>query len=220
MKNMGLERLYLVAPERFPDAEAEARAADAGDVLAGAVVCESLETALRGCVLTVGTTARARRIDWPNMTPTECAQRLVATASTGPVALVFGQERTGLTNEELDRCQAAVSIPTSAAYPSLNLACAAQILAYEILRAQRAAAPTTLMNAGESGGRATTDELERLYDHFERVLVRIGFLDPENPRLLMRRLTRLFNRAELDQNELNILRGILTAVEHPERHKT
>jgi len=220
MKNMGLERLYLVAPERFPDAEAEARAADAGDVLAGAVVCESLETALRGCVLTVGTTARARRIDWPNMTPTECAQRLVATASTGPVALVFGQERTGLTNEELDRCQAAVSIPTSAAYPSLNLACAAQILAYEILRAQRAATPTTLINAGESGGRATTDELEGLYDHFERVLVRIGFLDPENPRLLMRRLTRLFNRAELDQNELNILRGILTAVEHPERHKT
>jgi len=217
---MGLERLYLVAPERFPDAEAEARAADAGDVLAGAVVCESLETALRGCVLTVGTTARARRIDWPNMTPTECAQRLVATASTGPVALVFGQERTGLTNEELDRCQAAVSIPTSAAYPSLNLACAAQILAYEILRAQRAATPTTLINAGESGGRATTDELEGLYDHFERVLVRIGFLDPENPRLLMRRLTRLFNRAELDQNELNILRGILTAVEHPERHKT
>jgi len=220
MKNMGLERLHLVAPERFPNAEADARAADAGDVLAEAVVCESLETALRGCVLTIGTTARARRIDWPNMTPTECAQRLVATASTGPVALVFGQERTGLTNEELDRCQAAVSIPTSAVYPSLNLACAAQILAYEILLAQRAAAPTYHTDAAVGGARATTDELERLYEHLERVLVRIGFLDPENPRLLMRRLTRLFNRAELDQNELNILRGILTAVEHPERHKT
>lgn len=220
MKNMGLDRLYLVAPERFPDEEAAARAADARDVLAQAVVCETLEGAVRDCVLTVGTSARARRIGWPTLTPRESAQRLVATGADGPVALVFGQERTGLTNEELDRCHAVVSIPVSAAYPSLNLACAVQILAYEIFQEAQRAETVRAPGADADVERATAEELELLYDHLERVLERIGFLDPANPRLLMRRLVRLFNRAELDRTELNILRGILTAVEHPERHKT
>jgi len=221
MKNMGLNRLHLVAPERYPDPEAEARAAEARDVLEGAQVHSRLEDALVGCVLAVGTSARARRIGWPSLTPQECARRLVGTAATGPVALLFGQERTGLTNEELDQCHAVVAIPASAVYPSLNLACAVQILAYEIFKVGECENGVPAPGAGtEPSSRATSDELERLQEHLERVLVRIGFLDPANPRLLMRRLARLFNRAELDQTELNILRGILTAVEHPERHKT
>ena len=221
MKNMGLERLYLVAPERFPDKEAEARAAEARDVLESAVVCDTLEAALGDCVLAIGTSARARRIGWPSLTPQQCATRLIATVADGPVALLFGQERTGLTNEELDRCHAVVTIPVSPGYPSLNLACAVQILAYETLQAwQRERDGRAVVADDEVPIRATAGEMDRLYEHLERVLVRIGFLDPANPRLLMRRLARLFNRAELDQNELNILRGILTAVEHPERHKT
>lgn len=221
MKNMGLDRLCLVSPERFPDDEAEARAADASNVLSGALVFDTLEAAVGDCVLTIGTSSRARRIGWPTLTPNECAERLVATQSTGPVALLFGQERTGLTNEELDRCHAVVSIPVSPAYPSLNLVCAVQILAYEILQAfQRSDGALARGAAAEELAPATREELDRFYEHLERVLVRIGFLDPANPRLLMRRLTRLFNRAEPVQSELNILRGILTAVEHPERHKT
>lgn len=221
MKNMGLDRLCLVAPERFPDAEADARAADARDVLRSAAVFDSLDAALGDCVLAIGTSARARRIGWPTLSPGDCAMRLLDTASMGAVALLFGQERTGLTNEELDRCHAVVSIPVSPGYPSLNLACAVQVLAYEIYQAwqRRQGGPESDGTAARAS-RATAEEMDRLYEHFERVLVRIGFFDPENPRLLMRRLVRLFNRAELDQNELNILRGILTAVEHPERHKT
>ncbi len=209
LKNMGLEQLYLVAPPDHQAAEAVARAADAVDVLAGAVVCADLDKALGACHFVVGTTARPRRIEWPAIEPAACATRLLAEADRGPVAILFGQERTGLTNAELDRCNALVHIPTSPAYPSLNLVCAVQILAYEIYRAALggATAPKT------SEPPATQEELLRFYRHLEEVLVRIGFIDPENPRLLIRRLRRLFNRAQPDRNEANILRGILTSMD-------
>jgi tRNA (cytidine32/uridine32-2'-O)-methyltransferase len=214
MKNMSLEQLVLVEPLRYPDAEATARAAGAEDVLDRAVVCGSLDEAVAGCGLVVGTSARSRHIEWPILAPQEAAAKLVATASCGPVAVVFGQERIGLTNAELDRCRLVVSIPVNAEYPSLNLASAVQILAYEVFRAA---------GAGVKGKSRTElaghDDMLRFYRHLEAVLVDVGFLNPDNPRLLMRRLMRLFNRAAPDQNELNILRGILTAVQATRRAK-
>ncbi|TAM45115.1 MAG: RNA methyltransferase [Gammaproteobacteria bacterium] len=212
MKTMGLTRLALVAPKRFPAPEAAALAADAGDVLDRATVLSSLAEAVQDCRLVVGCSARPRRIGWPTMTPAEGARRLAEAAATGTVALVFGQERTGLTNDELDRCHAVITIPANPEYPSLNLASAVQVLAYELRQTALAGASET--GEGEAAGSPVTqDQLDLLYRHLEEVLVEIRFLDPNNPRLLMRRLKRLFNRAGLDQNELNILRGILTEVE-------
>ncbi len=212
MKTMGLSALQVVAPQRFPDPEATAMAAGAEDVLDAARVCQNLEEAIGDCVRVIGTSARERHIAWPPLSPAQCAQQLLCDAAAGPVALLFGQERTGLRNEELDRCHYMTSIAANPAYPSLNIAAAVQILAYEIYCAHRtAAAPGT--GAPPAGAAVTAADLQRLYAHLERVLIGVGFLDPANPRLLMRRLTRLFNRAQLDANEYNILRGILTAVE-------
>ncbi|MEE8482319.1 MAG: RNA methyltransferase, partial [Acidiferrobacterales bacterium] len=131
MKNMHLSRLFLVNPENFPSPEATARASGADDVLAGATVCDTLDEALVGCVWVVGSTARARRIGWPTLTPRAVAAEAVNRAVTGPVAMVFGRERMGLTNDEVDKCQALVTIPSNADYSSLNVASAVQILAYE-----------------------------------------------------------------------------------------
>lgn len=212
MKNMSLRSLYLVTPEDFPGSEATDRAVGADDVLQGAVICASLDEALRGCHLAIGTSARPRRIEWPALDPESCARRLVDGAQHGPVALLFGQERTGLTNAELDRCHFVVTIPADKEYSSLNLACAVQILAYEIHRVVPAGAMASALDARE-GKPVGSEDMQRFYQHLEEVLQQTGFLDPANPRLLMRRLMRLFNRAALDHNELNILRGILTAVQ-------
>jgi TrmH family RNA methyltransferase len=212
MKTMGLSALQVVAPQRFPDPEATAMAAGAEDVLDAARVCASLDEAIGDCVRVIGTSARGRHIAWPQLRPDQCAQQLLGDAAAGPVALLFGQERTGLLNEELDRCHYMTSIAANPAYPSLNIASAVQILAYEIYRAYLASAISTTAVPPESAA-VTAADLQRLYAHLETVLIDVGFLDPANPRLLMRRLTRLLNRAGLDANEYNILRGILTAVE-------
>lgn len=213
MKNMSLRRLYLVAPEKFPSPMATDRAAAATDVLEAAVLCASLDEAIKDCHLVIGTTARSRRIEWPTLDPATGARRLVAGAGKGPVALLFGQERTGLLNEELDRCHAMVTIPADKEYSSLNIASAVQILAYELYRASLVEAVTPRVTEGHEGRPVSQEDMHRFYEHLEKVLHQVGFLDPENPRLLMRRLMRLFNRAELDDNELNILRGILTAIQ-------
>jgi tRNA (cytidine32/uridine32-2'-O)-methyltransferase len=210
LKNMGLSDLHLVAPEDYPSPEATARAADAEDVLARAVVCADLDQALEGCHFVVGTSARSRRIAWPMSEPTAAAERVLAEATRGTVALLFGTERTGLTNAELDRCHMLVHIPTSPVYPSLNLASAVQILAYEVYRTALAGgAPVEK----ETAPPASEHELERFYRHLEEIMIATEFLDPAKPRFLMRRLRRLYNRAQPDQNEINILRGILTAVQ-------
>ena len=215
MKNMCLENLVLVSPCEFPDATATARAAGAGDVLSRAQVCATLDDALAGCRLVVGTSARSRTIAWPMLDPPTAARRLVAEAVAAPVALLFGPERTGLTNEQLDRCHYLVSIPANLKFSSLNLVCAVQVMAYELLLAAGGseASVDEVAEEGDASPWASADDVQRLYRHMEEVLVQIQFLDPENPRKLMRRLTRLYNRARLDNNELNILRGILTAVQ-------
>ena len=209
MKTMCLEELVLVNPGEFPHPDAAARAAGAVDLLERARVTATLDEALAGCVLVAGTSARHRGIGPPELTPRECAARLATAALQQDVALVFGRERTGLTNEELGRCHLLVSIPANPDYASLNLASAVQVLGYELMLA-RVAAPTA-MEAGTP--LATADEMERLYEHLEAASLETGFLDPANPKHLMRRLRRLFNRAQPDQNEINILRGLLAALQ-------
>jgi tRNA (cytidine32/uridine32-2'-O)-methyltransferase len=199
MKNMCLSSLYLVEPVSFPHADA--------------VVCNNLTEALAGCQWVVGATARHRRIEWPTLPPGNCAQELVTRASSGPVALVFGRERTGLTNEEVDRCQALVNIPGNENFSSLNVASAVQILAYEIYLAARERDKQVPATDDELQSPAATEDLERFYTELEKVMVGIGFLSPDNPRKLMRRLRRMFGRTQPDNNELNILRGILTAIQ-------
>jgi tRNA (cytidine32/uridine32-2'-O)-methyltransferase len=210
MKAMGLTRLCLVAPSRFPSAEATAMAAGADEVLYHAGVHASLPEALAGCGLVVGTSARRRGIAWPEATPGAAAAEILDAARHGEVALVFGPERSGLANTDLETCQLMVRIPTAPDFSSLNLAAAVQIMAYEIRQAALDAGP---MGQRPEARSATAEELGQLYDHLEETLVAVGFLDRAKPGRLMHRLKRLFNRARLDQNELNILRGFLAAVQ-------
>ena len=208
MKTMGLTQLVLVEPKRFPDADATARASGADDVLAKARVETGIDAALAGCRLVVGASARSRSIPCPVIDPGENARRVFAESRQGDVAVLFGCEQSGLSNAEIDRCHFLVQIPTNPEYGSLNLAAAVQIICYEIMAAH-------LDRAGDDGSGApavvSVDEMERFYAHLEHTLVELDFLDPQNPRHLMRRLRRLFNRARPDSNEVNILRGILSA---------
>lgn len=221
MKNMCLESMVLVSPRDFPGEEATARAAGADDILSRARVCATLDEALQGCHLVIGSSARSRTITWPMLDPPAAAARLVSEAVEGQVALLFGPERTGLTNEQLDRCHFLVSIPANPEFSSLNLAGAVQVLAYE-LRLASLGSVLQREKGTPSGDSplASAEDLQRLYQHLEETLIQIQFLDPQNPRKLMRRLTRLYNRARLDSNELNILRGILTAVQQGWPRKT
>jgi TrmH family RNA methyltransferase len=212
MKNMGLSDLMLVSPKHFPHEDATARASGAEDILDIASVVSSLEEALDDCTYVAGASARARTIGWPAMTPRECAPRLVQESDHGIAAVVFGSEKSGLTNEDIDRCNTLLTIPTEPGFSSLNLAMAVQVLTYEL----RVAAMTADEPPPEpESPPATGTERENFYTHLEQVLTRSGFLDPENPRLLMRRLRRLFTKAELDQNEVNILRGMLASLDPP-----
>ncbi|MGH8120303.1 MAG: RNA methyltransferase [Gammaproteobacteria bacterium] len=209
MKAMGQRHLYLVKPAIFPSAEVTARAAGADDLLEHAVVCTSFEDAVRDCVLVVGTTARIRRVPWTVERPREGAARIVETAKSGRIAVVFGREDNGLTNEELGLCNTVVQIPTDPGFSSLNVAAAVQIICYEILQAAGAGTVTR----EDSAPLATAEHMRQLYEHFAACMTEVGFYNPRKPRLLMRRLQRLFNRAQLDQNEINILRGFLSAVQ-------
>lgn len=210
MKNMGLRELHLVQPAAFPHADAIARASGATDILDAARVHDALEPAIAECGLVVGTSARQRHLPWELLEPRECVPRMVQAARGGEVAVVFGAERTGLTNVELARCNLLISIPTDPAYSSLNLAMAVQVVSYELWLAMR---PGTPAPAELEVPLATAEEMQRLYAHFEAVFELIDFKDRTGGGHLMTRLRRLFNRAQLDQNEMNILRGILTAVQ-------
>ncbi len=222
MKNMGVHELALVRPKHFPHEDATARAAGASAILESAAVVDSLDEALGDCTYVAGASARSRTIGWPSLTPRACAARLLEEGTDGKPAVVFGPEKSGLTNDDLDRCHALLTIPTDPGFSSLNLAMAVQVLCYELRMAS-----LTVDEAAQTTGHddhvplATGAELERFYAHLEAVLVERGFLDPDNPRHLMRRLRRLFARALPDRNEINILRGILAAIERrPQRDVT
>ena len=211
MKNMALDRLYLVTPRLFPHEEATARASGADDLLQGAAVCESLSEALRGCSLVFGASARSlRSIPWPQVDARGCAEVVRAQPQGSEVALVFGREHSGLNNEELALCNYLVHIPTNPDFSSLNVAAAIQVLAYELHMARIGAWQGPVSNKEDEP--ASADEVEGFFEHLERTLVATEFLDPDNPRQLMRRLRRLFNRVQLEKTEVNILRGILTSV--------
>ncbi|HEX7026088.1 MAG TPA: RNA methyltransferase [Gammaproteobacteria bacterium] len=213
MKTMGLTRLYLVEPLQYPCAEATARASGADDVLAGAVVCGSLTEAVGDCRLVIGTSARERRLEWPLLLPDEAAGQLVREASRGEVALVFGRERFGLTNEELDACHFLVNIPANPDYSSLNLAAAVQVLCYE-LRRNCGRPRTAVQPVTEEDLPAMAEEVEGFYAHLEETLCHIGLMTAEEPKTsLLRRLRRLYQRTRLTRTEVNILRGILTATQ-------
>ena len=216
MKNMALGTLVLVKPKQFPHPEASARASGGEDVLAGARVVESLAEGLAGCGFVAATTAREREQYFRVVDVREAAARIVAQARRAPAAVVFGAERTGLTNEELESAHALVRIPASAAYPALNLAMAVQLVAYELFRAAGAAEATA---APPDAPLATAQEMQRLYAHFAQVLEEIDFRDrTQSGTHLMSRIRRFLQRAELDENEVHILRGILTAVQSRRRH--
>lgn len=216
MKNMALSELLLVRPKEFPHPEATARASGAHDVLAGTRVVASLREALEGCGFVAATTSRDRDQYFRVIDVRDAAVRIVAESRRAPAAVVFGSERTGLTNEELETAHALIRIPANAAYLSLNLAMAVQLVAYELFRAcdSGAAAPAL---AGPP--LASAQELARLYTHFAQVLEEIEFRDrTQSGTHLMGRIRRFLQRAELDENEVNILRGILTAVQSGRRH--
>ncbi len=215
MKTMGMHRLRLVRPKIFPSAEVTARAAGADDVLAEARVVESLPAAVADCGLILAATARTRGLAWPELTPAEGVTRIIAAAAAGTqVAVVFGNERSGLSNDELECCQGAIRIPTAAGYSSLNLAAAVQVICYEL---RKQACDGTHGAVAPEAPAATGAQMDLFYQHLEQCLVDIGFYDPAKPMLLMRRLKRMFNRAQLDANEYNILRGILAAAQQAAR---
>lgn len=216
MKTMGLTNLWLVNPLVKPDSQAIALAAGASDVIGDAKIVDTLDEALTGCSLVVGTSARSRTLPWPMLDPRECGLKSISEAKHAPVAIVFGRERVGLTNEELQKCHYHVAIQANPEYSSLNLAMAVQILAYEVriawLATQQESAEATEA-VEEETPYPLVDDLERFYGHLERVMLNSGFIRASHPGQVMSRIRRLFTRARPESQELSILRGMLSSIE-------
>jgi tRNA/rRNA methyltransferase len=220
MKTMGLSQLCLVSPKQFPDPEADTRATGAVDLLEQAKITTTLAEALAGTVHAVALTARQRDLGPVIGTPRQEVGRLLALAAQGEVALVFGNETMGLSNDEVLQCQSAVTIPTAPDFSSLNLGSAVQVLCYECrMNAFDQQAPLPQDGVTPScSPLATHDELEGLYAHLERLTTVTGFYNPAQPGRLFPRLRRFFGRSQLERDELNILRGILASAEKPTAH--
>ena len=212
MRTMGLTQLVLVNPAEFPSHEATRRASRATDVLERAQVCTSLPQALTGVALAVACSARTRDIAVPPADARTAARRLAQVAATQPVALVFGNETSGLTTDDVNLCQAIATIPTDADYASLNLAAAVQVFAYEFRLAVLGAS-----NEAAGAPLASHESVEGFYAHLESALIDTGYLNPEQPKKLMQRLRRLFARAALEQEEVNILRGVVRTLRTPKK---
>lgn len=209
MLTMGLQDLYLVNPAHFPDKKATIMASGADSVLQQATVVRTLREAVSDCHLVMGTSARDKRsVQWPVMSAREAGLFTAEQTNKGKVAIVFGRESSGLTNTELEHCQYLVSIPVNADFHSLNIAAAVQVIGYECAVAHQQTQSSDLQSAEAL---ATVQDIEAFYEHLERTLVDIRYLDPDKPRLLMRRLRRLYGRIQLTKSEVNILRGVLSA---------
>jgi tRNA (cytidine32/uridine32-2'-O)-methyltransferase len=224
MKVMGLSDLRLVSPEQYPSAEATARASGAADVLENARVCASLDEALEGATLVVGTSARQRRIPWPCITARQLAGQVASESDEAEIAILFGREARGLTNDELRRCNLHVTIPTEREYGVLNVSAAIQLICYELrqgvfgdepdlpaARSRREAMPLPDVPWDEPP--ATANETEQFLEHLERVMRATGFLHTDHAGQAMTRLRRLFLRARPDKMEISILRGVLVSME-------
>lgn len=210
MKTMGLYQLYLVKPKRFPDKQAVIMASHADDVLEKAVVVDTLAEAIGDCQLVFGTSNRVREIAWKVFDPNQAAQKIMHQAQTAPIAILFGREDSGLTNEELQQCHYQIIIPTNPDYSSLNIAAAVQVICYEIQMATLG--KNTLINAVDDEY-ANHQELESFYEHLDKVLWQIEFLKSTRSSHIVNRLRRLFNRSQPEKKEVKILRGILTTIE-------
>lgn len=216
MKTMGLHRLTLVRPKHFPHAEADSLAVNAVDVLHHAMVTDSLEAALADCQFVIGVSGKERSLSQQVMTVREAAAELAVTATHSQVALVFGTEMSGLSNAEADLCHVLATIPANPEYSSLNLAQAVQVMSYEV----RMALTTGQLHYAEKPSElATQDDLERMYAHMREVLEQIGYINPRAPKKLFERLRRLYGRARLEKEEVNLLRGILTLSVNPKQHR-
>ena len=218
MKNMGVADLHLVNPKDFPSVDANVRACGADDILARAVIHQSLEQALADCHLVIATSARARYVAVPNLQPAELSDLVLSQPSSDQIAIVFGCERVGLTNQELAQAHYQFVIPTVDEFSSLNLAQAVQVIVYELYRAYDAS--RIPMEIPNSEPVAMSAEVEGFYQHLQQVIVEIGFTSDENSAKLMRRIRRLYGRARLEKKEVNILRGILTAVQRSQAEDT
>jgi len=214
MKTMGLQHLYLVNPDKFPDAHATALSTGAADLLEKAIVTNTLSEALTGCVLAIGMSARKRQISHELVNIREAALRGINIATSQPIALVFGTEMSGLSNAELDCCQLLAMIPANPVYSSLNLAAAVQVMCYEI----RMAVLEGKLDESTIPEYATNEALEGLYAHLEDTLIQIGYLNPKAPKKLSERIRRIYARAKLEKEEVNLLRGILTLTIEPKKH--
>ena len=219
MKTMGLTNLYLVNPLVKPDSQAIALAAGASDVIGEAHIVDTLDEALTGCSLVVGTSARSRSLPWPMLDPRECGIKSVQEGEQAPVALVFGRERVGLTNEELQKCHYHVAIAANPEYSSLNLAMAVQIIAYEVRMAFLQSQEQQVERSHDESPYPLVDDLERFYQHMEQMMVKSGFIREGNPGQVMSKMRRLYTRARPERDELNILRGMLSSLEKPKGDK-
>lgn len=211
MKTMGLSELYLVAPKELPDGQAYALSAGASDILANAKVFDTLQQAIKDCALVIGSSARSRTLSWPMLEPRECGVKAVLEAEKQPVALVFGRESSGLTNEELQLCNYHVCIPANPEYSSLNLAMAVQIVTYEVRMAWLQ--QQSVASVSEETAYPTSEQMNNFYQHLEDTLNETGFIIKQHPGVVMTKLKRLFTRARPEEAEYNILRGILTSVQ-------
>ena len=215
MKTMGLSRLYRVRPKHFPDGEAKALAVNAADLLDTAVVTQTLEEALADCQFVIGVSGKQRSLSQQVITVREAAAEVNNIATHQEVALVFGTEMSGLSNEEADRCHMLATIPANPEYTSLNLAQAVQIMCYEL----RMAITTGELHYQEKPAElASQEDLERFYEHMREVLEQIGYINPRAPKKLFERLRRLYGRTRLEKEEVNLLRGILTLTQQPKKH--
>ncbi|EGR0596366.1 tRNA (cytosine(32)/uridine(32)-2'-O)-methyltransferase TrmJ [Vibrio cholerae] len=212
MKVMGLSQMVLVDPQCQVDAQAIALAAGASEIALNAQIYPTLEAAVADCGLVVGTSARSRTLEWPMLEPRECGEKLISEANQHSVAMVFGRERTGLTNDELQLCHYHVCVPANPEYSSLNLAMAVQLLSYEVrmayLALQQSSQSSTLQEEYPRH-----QELERFYAHLEQVIMQTEFISAQQPGQVMNKLRRMFTRARPETQEINILRGILTSVQ-------
>ena len=213
MKTMSQDNLYLVNPKEFPSAVATARAAGADDILANASIHDDLKSAISDCELVITTSARTRSLPWPMVSPRECAEK-VAKSNGGNVAIVFGRENSGLSNEEMELGNLVLQIPTNADYSSLNLASAVQVVCYELFLKCHA-------DDGDAKDEKVTyvsqEKIEMFYEHLEECMIEIGYHDVNYPRRLMHRMRRLFNRAQLDESEWKILRGFLAKIQEKQK---
>lgn len=205
---MMMSNLYLVTPKIFPSADATARASGADELLASAVVCDSLQEAVADCSLVFGASARDRTLSWPEISPRDCGEKLAKDIGSQTAAIVFGRENSGLKNHELDLCHYLLRIPCNADFSSLNLASAVQVVCYELLVASGQQQPISVVDKQEEP-LATAKQLELFYQHLHQTLIDIDFMHPDKSNSIMRRLRRIYNRAQLDSKEVDILRGIL-----------